>query len=127
MRQILLTLVDLYNSTNGLGWGAKDNWLTVNPIDTWEGVIVTNRVDEIDLEDNNLVGVIPSTIGYLDKLRRLDLSNNNLMNSVPLELSNLSNLLELRFNDNNLTGIIPSGLGVLANIEILYRNSVFSK
>ena len=118
-----LALVDLYNSNNGLEWGDKDNWLTVNPIDTWEGVIVTNRVDEIDLEDNNLIGVIPSSIGDLDKLRRLYLSNNNLMGSVPLELANLSNLLELRLNDNNLTGIIPSGLGSLASLEELLLNN----
>ena len=118
-----LTLVDLYNSMGGSKWSDNTNWLSVNPIDTWAGVTATNRVDELDLEDNNLVGVIPSTIGYLDELRRLDLSNNNLMGSVPLELSNLSDLIELRLNDNNLTGFIPLGLGDLENLKELRLNN----
>ena len=118
-----LALVDLYNSTNGPEWEDKDNWLTVSPIDTWEGVVATDRVNEIDLEGSNLVGVISSIVGELDKLRRLDLSNNNLMGSVPLELANLSDLVELRLNDNNLTGTIPSGLGDLENLEELRLNN----
>ena len=118
-----LALVDLYNSTNGFGWGKKNNWLSVNPIGAWEGVTATNRVDEIDLEGNNLVGVIPSSIGDLDKLRRLDLSNNSLMDSMPLELANLSDLEELRLNNNNLTGIIPLGLGSFENLTQLRLNN----
>ena len=118
-----LALVDLYNSMGGSKWNDNTNWLTANPIDTWAGVIATNRVDEIDLEGKNLVGVIPSSIGDLDKLRRLDLSNNNLMGSVPLELVNLSDLVELRLNDNNLTGIIPSELGTLMGLEELRLNN----
>ena len=118
-----LTLVDLYNSMGGSEWDDNINWLSVNPIDTWEGVTATNRVDELDLEGNNLVGVIPSSIGDLDKLRRLDLSNNNLMGSVPLKLANLSDLEELLLNDNNLTGVMPSGLGNLENLTELRLNN----
>src|SRR5438270_10833322 len=37
-----LALVDLYKSTNGTDWYHRKNWLTINPVSTWWGIIVTN-------------------------------------------------------------------------------------
>ena len=143
-----LTLIDLYKSTNGPGWENKDGWLEANrSIDDWYGITIRDdRVEEINLENNNLVGSISSSIGYLDNLRKLNLSknnlsgnifsiaslisleevvlsDNNLTGTIPLEFGSLINLTELRLNNNSLTGIIPSGLGSLDNLTQLRLNN----
>jgi hypothetical protein len=64
-----LALVDLYNSTNGAGWGRHNGWLTNYPVSTWYGISVTeNRVTQLDLNFNNLNGTIPTSLGKLSKL-----------------------------------------------------------
>src|ERR1700712_2208392 len=72
-----LTLVDLYNSTNGNGWTNKGNWLTAQSVDSWYGITVnSNRVYTIDLRNNTLSGTLPSTIGNLTGLQSLQLDQN---------------------------------------------------
>jgi hypothetical protein len=79
-----LTLVDLYNSTNGASWKDHTNWLTNKRVSSWFGITVrTERVIEISLYDNNLVGVLPSSIGNLVKLDTLLLFFNKLTGGIP--------------------------------------------
>lgn len=65
-------LVALYNSTNGDHWRDHNNWLTDMPINTWYGVnnsygdsIIGNYIVEVNLQDNKLVGEIPSQLSLL--------------------------------------------------------------
>ncbi|MCK4701269.1 MAG: hypothetical protein KAT38_13065, partial [Bacteroidales bacterium] len=88
-----LALVALYNSTNGSTWTNSSNWLIGNVTD-WYGVTVSSdRVTQVDLGSNNLVGTIPPEIG------------------------NLTNLMELWLNENQLTGAVPNSFNGLIELE----------
>jgi Leucine-rich repeat (LRR) protein len=112
-----LALVDLYDSTNGSGWDDNTNWLTTNPVSTWEGIELTNtRVTRIDLYHNNLTGTLPSSIGNLKMLERLDLDFNQLSGAMPASIGNLINLERLYLDLNQLSGTIPASIGNLVNL-----------
>ena len=75
-----LALVDLYNSTDGRHWISSYQWLSLNPVSTWEGIAVKDsRVSSIGLLENNLNGNIPASIGSLEKLEYLNLAENTLI------------------------------------------------
>jgi gliding motility-associated-like protein len=112
-----LTLVDLYNSTNGSGWTNKTNWLTAQPVATWYGITVnTNRVYTIDLRNNNLTGFLPPTIGNLTSLQSLQFDQNSIGGSIPNSIGNLIGLQYFSIIINQLTGTIPSSLGNLTSL-----------
>ncbi|MFL0354521.1 immunoglobulin domain-containing protein [Xanthomarina sp. GH4-25] len=113
-------LVDLYNATNGANWTTNTNWNTAAPVYQWHGVTMSdNRVIEINLESNNLVGTLPVQIGDLDNLEKLILNFNNLTGSIPVTLGNCTALIELNLWENNLSGTIPSELGNCTSLEIM--------
>src|SRR4051794_39842129 len=68
-----LTLVDLYNSTDGPHWNGNANWLTKNPVSTWYGIegVLNSSVTNINLDYNNLNGTLPSSIGNFTNLGTL--------------------------------------------------------
>ena len=112
-----LALVDLYNSTNGPGWGNHTNWLTSQPVSSWYGITVTgNRVTTVFIYNNNMTGPIPSSIGNLTALTILKLYTNHLNGAIPSSIGNLVNLSILFLNNNALSGAIPSSIGNLAQL-----------
>ena len=116
-----LALVALYNSTDGVEWSRKSNWLSEKPMKDWDGVTVTDgRVTIIDLRVNNLNGPIPSEIGNLTKVRLLILIGNELSGNIPKEISNLTDLWLLYLYNNNLTGEIPSEIGNMETLSLLW-------
>ncbi|XP_008227090.1 PREDICTED: probable leucine-rich repeat receptor-like protein kinase At5g49770 [Prunus mume] len=68
------------------------------------------------LDNNNLTGRIPSTIGNVQTLLTVRLDRNSLSGHVPSSLNNLSNMTELHLSNNKLTGPIPS----LTGMDLLY-------
>ena len=113
-------LLELYNKTNGASWINNSNWLT-GPVSSWYGItVVSNRVTEIKLKENNLTGTIPIELGQLTSLEYLSLDTNNLSGNIPVELGNLTNLNYLYLSGNQLTDTIPSELGNLNNLLLLY-------
>lgn len=115
-------LVELYASTNGCDWSDSTNWLTTNT--PWYGVTVEGgHVTHILLEQNNLVGQMPASLGSLTDLHSMGLSFNGLSGQIPAELSNLSNLKVLNLTNNQLTGEIPLELGNLASLQQLFLDS----
>ncbi|XP_068653696.1 MDIS1-interacting receptor like kinase 2-like [Aristolochia californica] len=70
----------------------------------------------LDLDVNNLVGLLPSEIGSLKKITYLDLGTNNFNESIPAEIGNLLELRVLRLNNNSFTGNIPYQLSNLRKV-----------
>lgn len=115
-----LILVDLYNATNGNNWRRK--WNLNQPMTTWEGVTLNSEgcVQIVFLNNNNLVGTIPNSIGNLSAIERLALAVNQISGTLPNEIGNLSTLTGLELGLNQLSGSIPNSLGNLSNIIRLY-------
>ena len=99
-------LMDLYNSTNGDNWEHKDNWGSNKPLSEWYGVRTDSdgRVLSISLSNNNLSGLLPESLGDLDRLEYLYLNSNNLTGTLPYSFRNLVHLEVLSLHDNSLTG-----------------------
>ncbi|WP_452225520.1 T9SS type A sorting domain-containing protein [Lacinutrix chionoecetis] len=109
-------LIDLYNSTNGPAWTNNANWLT-GPIETWEGVTVTNcRVTKLNLQDNNLNGTLPASFSNLTGLKYLHLNVNNI--SGVLDTSLMTSLVTLGAQNNNFNDIEISANDVIQRVNI---------
>lgn len=116
-----LALVDLYNSTNGGQWIVNTNWLSAEPLSNWYGVTVRRgRVVKLDLNSNNLVGNIPSSIGNLTKLTSVELGRNQLTGNLPVSFGNDTSLIYVNLALNRLTGTIPTQLINLPNLTDIY-------
>ncbi|XP_026415924.1 LRR receptor-like serine/threonine-protein kinase GSO1 [Papaver somniferum] len=75
--------------------------------------------DFINLSNNKLFGVIPTSIGYSRNLRSLNLGKNNLTGNVPNELQLLKSLSYLQLNDNILDGTPLSFISKLQELQVL--------
>ena len=118
-----LALVDLYNSTNGDNWTRKDNWLQ-GTLNTWYGIEVEHPVFgglvwRIILNNNNLIGTIPSSIGNLTELTDLEFENSQLSGGIPSSINNLKKLTALGLSLNQLSGTIPAFLFSLDQLELI--------
>jgi Leucine-rich repeat (LRR) protein/tRNA A-37 threonylcarbamoyl transferase component Bud32 len=78
------------------------------------------RLENLELQNNNFTGVLPSQIGLLTNLKELALMNNRILGSIPSEIGNLKNLDALALSGNYLTGPIPPSLGNLSKLTILF-------
>lgn len=118
-------LIALYDATNGDNWTDNTNWCTNAPLSEWYGVSTSyfdeeERVVDLVLSVNNLMGVIPEEIGDLNKLSVLNLNANQLTGEIPSSIGNIENLINLYLCWNQLTGSIPPELGKLSNLKICY-------
>ena len=115
-------LEEFYDATNGANWSSSTNWGSSRPLGEWYGVVTNpnGRVTQLSLEDNQLSGSIPSSLGNLSNLEYLSLAVNQLSGSIPSSLGNLSNLEYLALAVNPLSGSIPSSLGNLSNLVNLH-------
>ncbi len=111
-----LALVALHQSTNGANW--TTTWTLTQAINTWQGITLNadGCVAEINLSQNNLVGMIPPEIGDLSALTRLNLHTNKLSGNIPATIGNLSELGQLWLFKNQLDGELPSEIGNLSNL-----------
>ncbi|WP_321371256.1 T9SS type A sorting domain-containing protein [uncultured Draconibacterium sp.] len=148
-----LALVALYNATDGPNWTNNSGWLEPGiPIYEWYGVTVEgDRVGNLELFDNNLVGSLPeeyfnltglttigfrdepnltgqitSSIGNLENLNNFHVWNTGLSGELPEELGNCAKLGELVINHNNFSGIIPQSLCNTPVYELNFEGNNFS-
>jgi kinase len=70
-------------------------------------------IEEVHLQENKMIGPIPSTIGTLHKLNKLLLDNNGYSGTIPPQLAELTGLREFRAFNNQLTGTMPPGICTL--------------
>ncbi|KAB2630183.1 receptor-like protein 12 [Pyrus ussuriensis x Pyrus communis] len=76
----------------------------------------------VNLENNNLMGKIPSSIGDLLFLRSLHLRNNNLSGELPVSLQNCEALILLDLGGNKFVGSIPTWFGQRLVVLSLHSN-----
>jgi hypothetical protein len=132
LEQDSLALVAFYNSTGGPNWNNNANWLT-GPVSTWYGLTVEgDRVTELILFSNNLIGTLPDELGEINSLYKITLSNNqkltgdipesifNVDSLVWLAIGNCAYLKSISFRENFLTGLIPSDIGDIDSLQFLY-------
>ncbi|HEY9623287.1 MAG TPA: DUF4347 domain-containing protein [Crinalium sp.] len=120
----------LYQSTDGANWADNTGWKSwdfnsttppaLSVVRQWKGVSLTgDRVTDLSLGNNNLVGSIPAEIGNFASLTNLNLVNNQLSGSIPTQIGNLINLTDLYLYGNQLSGSIPSQIGNLTKLSTL--------
>ena len=78
------------------------------------------NLSQLNLHNNKLVGLIPSSLGHVSNLASLTLSSNQINGSIHPEIGNMKNLIELYINNNNIVGQIPSTIGHLTKLQYLY-------
>ena len=110
-RQVLL---NLYSSTNGLGWTDSTGWNGAAGTEcTWFGVTCdagSSQLVAIELSLNRLSGTLP-VLGNLSQLQTFDVSDNALTGSIP-SLTGLTNLKYFIAFGNLLSGPIPPLTGL---------------
>jgi RHS repeat-associated protein len=123
----LMVLKNIYDSLGGQNWTTKTNWPTTWPssatsaqFGTWHGVIVSGGdIIRVALNENNLVGVLPSSISKLTKLTSLNMRVNQISGSIPPSYTTLPALNVLILDFNLLSGSIPANIGSLTQLTKL--------
>ncbi|KAM0940149.1 putative protein kinase RLK-Pelle-LRR-VIII-1 family [Dioscorea sansibarensis] len=77
------------------------------------------------LDNNNLSGPIPSTLGLVKSLEVLRLDRNQLTGSVPSNINNLTNVAEMHLSNNRLTGPLPNLTGMVSLSYLDMSNNTF--
>jgi len=129
----LQALKDLYDSTDGDKWDyiyrRKWNFKTkpCSVDTTWFGLSCSYdsnsdfyHVIQIDLNNVNLHGTLPHSLGDLSELTSLLLYYNQLSGSIPSSLGQLTKLTDLYLSDNLFTGTIPDSFGLLSELTSFY-------
>lgn len=119
-------LMKLYDAMGGAEWANSTNWGTAVSLENWYGIAVdsvTGRVTEINLNRNELSGIIPPEIQYFPQLRLLRLDYNDLDGEVPPEIGKLTELRRMDIDGNNFTGPIPPEIGNLTRLEELWMGA----
>ncbi|XP_078169208.1 uncharacterized protein LOC144563599 [Carex rostrata] len=81
----------------------------------------------LDVNNNQLQGVIPSSLTNITSLTTLVLSGNPISGSIPAEFEMLINLTDLEFGQTLLGGKIPREIGNLWNLQgLLVSNNMLS-
>jgi len=111
----------LWYGLGGENWKNRKNYASDLVTCSWDGVSCDTNgiVIEIDLGDNNLVGRLPSEIGFFPNLQSLVLERNEIGGKIPSSLFQMTQLTMLSLSDNVLTGEIPTQLGQLGLCEVL--------
>ncbi len=117
-------LVALYTNTAGASWTGNTDWLLSADPCAWFGITCNSgHVTGLDLDNNNLVGPLPTTLGDLTNLVSLNLTTNSLSGSIPSSIGSLTSLESLILQFNSLSGSLPTELGSLTSLEFLFLSS----
>lgn len=124
-----LALDALYATTDGLNWDADTGWLTDDSPCYRYGVLCDKDgfVSALWLSDNNLVGVLPESLGLLRFLKSFDIERNILGGAMPQSLGQLVNLQQLFAGNSGLGGALDLAITALKDLSYLdLSNNEFS-
>lgn len=123
MALIRFALASIYYALGGDQWTDKSNWLSpTRHYCDWHGVECCpalpasptctftdfNKLIQVDLYRNNLIGTLPISMGLLQDVQSIFLNVNQINGTVPTALGELSKLHRLYLQHNRFTGTIPS-------------------
>ncbi len=112
-------LIAIFDALNGDSWNDNTNWKNGGDESTWHGVtIVGCHVTGLNLQNNNLIGALPSEIGDLTELVNLNLSQNGIYDVIPSGIGFLTKLKFLHLEQNQLSGNVPAEVGDMAQLDI---------
>ncbi|CAN6485889.1 unnamed protein product [Victoria cruziana] len=77
----------------------------------------------LNLSNNTLQGVLPSSLASLALLQVLDLSRNGFVGQIPAGFAGLKSLNKFSLNTNALNGSIPAALGQCSALQMLDLSS----
>ena len=98
-------LGSLYENAGGSGWSNSEGWLSDDFLGAWRGIRVDSlgRVTAIDLSQNGLAGVLPSSLGELVRLTELGIGGNSALSGrLPSGLTDLPPFRVLRYDGTDL-------------------------
>jgi hypothetical protein len=81
------------------------------------------KLDELNLNYNELTGTIPKELYKLQHVRFLKVARNNLEGSLASEIGNSTRLVELEMGDNSFTGTLPTEMVEMKYLELLSINN----
>ncbi|KAG6695856.1 hypothetical protein I3842_09G117900, partial [Carya illinoinensis] len=85
----------------------------------------TSSLESLVLSENNLLGgILPHSLGGLEKLKTIDLGYCSFWGSIPSSVGKLSSLQELFLSDNQMNGSISETIGnlsMLVSLELDYN------
>jgi len=118
-------LEELFSSTDGINWTNNSDWIDNCDYCLWYGITCDgdSRVIEIQLDNNNLVGTLPASLGDLERLQQLNLVDNAISGQIPQSIGNLTQLQNLSLGLNSLSGSLPESLCDIPNLSILDLSS----
>ena len=117
----LIALESVYAALDGPNWSEHTGWLRDESHCAWQGVLCDGDgfVAALWLDDNNLSGQIPDTLGNLRYLRSIDLSSNALSGGLPPTLTKLVDLSRLFASEAGLSGALESSFGDMEQLTYL--------
>ncbi|XP_028773165.1 receptor-like protein EIX1 [Neltuma alba] len=99
-------------------WPAEDVKQVVKGTEL-DYIKILKFVVNMDLSDNNLVGVIPKSITQLSRLIGLNLSHNHLKGKIPERIGDIKLLESFDISCNNFSGRIPETMPALTSLSYL--------
>ncbi|KAI2494300.1 hypothetical protein MHU86_20234 [Fragilaria crotonensis] len=127
-------IVLFYFATKGESWHYDFRFMNAGSVCNWNvdltppnsraiqiGVVCNseNRVSNINLPENNLVGTLITELGLLTRLNFLALNHNVLEGTIPSALAELVSLTYLALHYNEFKGQLPSWIGDFSALRVL--------
>jgi len=149
-------MATFFYSTGGDFWEENTLWLSPEDECNWfsragsSPVCKSDRLVTLELDFNNVEGVIPAELAYLSQLERVELSGgperflsgslpsevglltsldyfsvrgNQQTGTIPTELGNWKAIRTLNLSLNRFRGLVPSQLGGLTNLREIFLGS----
>ncbi|KAK3404327.1 hypothetical protein EUGRSUZ_K00636, partial [Eucalyptus grandis] len=95
------------------------NPFTPQSISSFSWLWKNKKLARLNLEQINLYGEIPPSIGNLSQLATLSFADNQLTGTIVSQLMNLTQLTDLYLQSNQLSGSIPSWLMNMTGLVVL--------